>query len=172
MRALVVGGADCLWDDLASLGGWTPDIVVAVNDAIAAYPHWIDHAATLHPEKLVGWRLARWRNGGNGDYTTWSRRNAELVDRILTGWNQGSSGMFAVGVALEMGAERVVLAGVPMTETPHFFSAEPWVGVRHHRDAWEKRADEMRGRVVSCSGWTRELLGGPDAIVGERQRAA
>jgi hypothetical protein len=162
MTALVLGGADCLWRDLASLGRWTPELVVATNDAIAAYSHRIDHAATLHPEKLVGWRLDRWRNGGNGEYLTWSRRNPELVDRILTGWNQGSSGMFAVGVALEMGAERVVLAGVPMTETPHFHSPAPWEGVRHHRDAWEKRADEMRGRVVSCSGWTRELLGGPD----------
>jgi hypothetical protein len=172
MRALVVGGASCVWDDLAALGSWRPDLTIAVNDAIAAYPHRIDHAATLHPEKFGGWIEERYKRQGNLDFVTWSRRNPELVDRILTGWNQGSSGMFAVGVALEMGAERVILAGVPMTETPHFFNAEPWAGVRHHRDAWEKRADEMRGRVVSCSGWTRELLGGPDKIIGPRARAA
>jgi hypothetical protein len=163
MTALVLGGASCIWRDLASLGRWAPDLVIATNDAGTVYPHRIDAWATLHPEKLVGWRLDRWRNGGNGDYLTWSRRNPELVDRILTGWNQGSSGMFAVGVALEMGAERVILAGVPMqAEAAHFFDPAPWDAVHHHRDAWEKRADQMRGRVVSCSGWTRELLGGPD----------
>lgn len=162
--ALVIGGASCLWDDLAALSGWTPDIVIAVNDAIAAYPGRIDAAATLHPEKLTRWRVGRWKNRGNGDYLTWSRRNSELVDRILTGWNQGSSGMFAVGVALETGADSVVLAGVPMTETPHFHNDQPWDGVRHHWQAWEKRADEMRGRVWSMSGRTRDLLGAPPFI--------
>jgi hypothetical protein len=169
MDALVVGGAACVWDDIASLAPWTPDIVVAANDAIAAYPGRLDHAATLHPEYLAGWRAVRGRNGGNVDYATWSRRNPDLADRILTGWNRGSSGLFAIGVALEMGANRVVLAGVPMTaEAAHFFDPAPWDAAARYREAWEKRVDAMRGRVFSCGGWTRELLGGPEEMVGRR----
>lgn len=169
--ALVLGGASCLYADLAALGSWRPDLVVATNEAGTVYPHRIDAWATLHPEKLTGWRMERWKNRGNGDYLTWSRRNPELVDRILTGWNQGSSGLFAVGVALECGAGSVILAGVPMTETPHFFNEQAWEGVRHHREAWERKADQMRGRVFSLSGWTRDLLGPPPFIVGHRSAA-
>lgn len=160
MNALVIGGASCLWDDLAAVGTWD-GMVVACNDAGAVYPHRIDHFATLHPEKLDGWRAERERRGGNLDFTTWSRRNPELVDRILEGWSSGSSGMLAVGVALAVGAERVVLCGVPMQATPHFFDPAPWEGVQHHAGAWEARVDELRGRVFSLSGWTRELLGPP-----------
>lgn len=170
--ALVLGGADCLWRDLDALGRWTPDIVVATNDAIAAYPGRIDQAATLHPEKLTHWRMERWKNRGNGDYQTWSRSDTpEGVDRTLSGWSSGSSGMLAVGVAFEVGAESVVLAGVPIqAEAAHFFDPSPWEGVQHHREAWEKRADELRGRVWSLSGWTRTLLGAPP-FIGEQRSA-
>lgn len=166
MHALVVGGAACLWDDLRSLGPWT-GIVVAVNDSIAHYPHRIDHAATLHPEKLAGWTEGRARRGGNLDFTSWSRRNPELVDRTIKGWSSGSSGLLAVGVAFAAGAERVVLAGVPLTSEPHYFDAAAWEAFHLYRDAWERRAEALRGRVYSLSGWTRDLLGSPPWLQSE-----
>lgn len=169
--ALVVGGASCVWDDLRALGPWA-GLVVAINDAIAVYPHRIDHAATLHPEKLAGWCEERARRGGNPDYLTWSRKAPEVVDRVLTGWNGGSSGLFAVGVALEAGAERVVLTGVPLDARPHFWDAEAWEACNLYRAGWEKRADELRGRAFSCSGWTRELLGPPAEMLGHTPRVA
>lgn len=168
MNALVIGGAACVWDDLRALGPWG-GLVVVVNDVGACYPHRIDHWATLHPEKLAGWRMGRWKRGGNGDYTTWSRRNPELVDRIISGWSSGSSGMLGVGVALDVGAENVVLAGIPMGSEGHFFSPDPWGAFETHRPAWEKRIDVLRGRVTSMSGWTRELLGAPEL---QRREAA
>lgn len=173
MRALILGGADCLWCDLGALEVWKPDVVIATNDAIAAYPDRIDHAVTLHPEKLVRWRMERWKNRGNGDYETWSRPDTpDGVDRTLSGWSSGSSGMLAVGVALSVGADSVVLAGVPMQAgAAHFFDPSPWNDVWHHREAWEKRADELRGRVWSLSGWTRDLLGAPPFIDEQRSVA-
>lgn len=160
MRALVLGGAACVWDDLRALGPWD-GIVVATNDAGVAYPYRIDHWASLHPEKLEHWQELRQALHGNRDYTTWSRRCPELVDRTLTGWTSGSSGMFAVGVALELGAESVVCAGVPMDGSPHFFDEAGWQAFEHHRTAWQARKGVMYGRVFSMSGWTRELLGSP-----------
>lgn len=164
MIALVVGGAACVWGDLAALAAWKPDTVIAVNDMIGAFPGRIDVAATLHAEKLDRWRLERWRQGGNPDYVTWGRPEKPGTDRVLGGWTSGSSGMFGVGVALELGADVVLLAGVPMDPRPHFFDHTAWDSFRLYRAAWEKRADRLRGRVFSVSGWTRDLLGPPPAV--------
>lgn len=162
MRALVLGGADCLWDDLRALGHWDGP-VVATNDAGVAYPYRIDHWCSLHGDKLPAWRRMREARGLNLDFTTWTRDvHAEYADRTLSGWSSGSSGLFAVGVALHLGAESVVLAGVPMqADRAHFFDRAPWDDVGPYLQAWEARAAQMRGRVFSMSGWTRELLGGP-----------
>lgn len=174
MNALVVGGAECVHRDLAALGGWTPDIVIVVNDIGAIYPHRIDHWMSVHagkfheiPDHPKGWGWLRQRKaaGGNADFTTWTNRHkAELADRVIYGWNRGSSGMSAVGVALELGADTVVLCGIPMDPTGHFFDKEPWVACEDHREAWTNRIEKMRGRVWSMSGWTRELLGSPPWI--------
>lgn len=161
MKALILGGAACVWDDLRTLGPYG-DIVIAVNDIGAVYPHRIDHWATLHGEKLPDWSAKRVVRGYNTDYTTWTRpEKPGQTDRVLSGWSSGSSGFLAVGVALEVGATEVVLAGVPMDGSPHFFDREGWKGFLAHRAAWERKADDLRGRVFSMSGWTRRLLGSP-----------
>lgn len=169
MRALVIGGASCAWDDLRALGSWG-DVRIAVNDMASVYPHRIDHIATLHAEKLIRWTAERERRGGNMDFVTWGRPEKPGTDRTLAGWTSGSSGLFAVGVALELGAEQVVLAGVPMDPQPHFFNEAEWPEFRLYRKAWERRADALRGRVFSMSGWTRELLGSPPWL--QREEAA
>lgn len=163
MDALVVGSAACVWDDLRALGPWS-GIVIAVNHAAVGYPHRIDHLATLHGEWVDGWRREREEKGGNTDFAAWTRPDHEGGDRTLSGWSSGSSGLFGVGVALELGASRVVLAGVPIDVRPHFFDAEPWTCFSDYRGVWEGRADRLRGRVYSMSGWTRDLLGAPPWI--------
>jgi hypothetical protein len=171
MRALVVGGASCVWDDLAALGLHFGPVLV-VNDIGTVHPGRIDHWCTLHAEKLESWRLARWRNGGNGDYTTWGRPEKPGTDRTLAYWTRGSSGLFAVGVALELGAHEVVLCGVPMDGRPHYFDSAAWDSFRLYRETWVKRAPLLWERgVYSMSGWTRELLGPPPTIT-ERKEAA
>lgn len=164
MRVLVLGGASCLFHDLQAVGEWD-GIRIAVNDAGYAVRERIDHWATLHPEKLPAWVDRRRRYGGNMDFITWSRRQPDDVDHILTPWDSGSSGMLAVQVALdELNATEVVLCGVPLEESPHFFSKVPWVHAITHRKAWEKNLWRMKGKVHSLSGWTRELLGAPEWI--------
>ena len=160
MRALILGGGSCVWDDIRALGTWD-GLVIAVNDVGCVYPYPVDHWCSLHAEKLAGWALERKGRGFDMTFTTWTRPEREGADRQLAGWSSGSSGMFAVGVALELGAESVVLAGVPMEPRPHFFDATAWTDFANYRGAWEKRADRLRGRVYSMSGWTRDLLSGP-----------
>lgn len=165
MRALVLGGADCVWEDFRAFeaaGGWA-HVVIAVNDAIPAWHGHLHHAASLHGDKLSQWKRERAGRGLNADFVTWTRPEHEgCTDRTLSGWSSGSSGFFAVGVALELGAESVVLCGVPMqAERAHFFKSEPWSAVWYYLSAWEHQAGRLRGRVFSMSGWTRDLLGGP-----------
>ncbi len=160
MDALVIGSAACVWDDLRALGQWD-GVVVAVNHMAAVYPYRIDHLATLHSDMAGAWVRARKARGGNLDFTIWGRPEREGADYTLSGWSSGSSGLFGVGVALGIGAERVVLAGVPIDETPHFFDHAAWACFAGYRAVWEERASLLRGRVFSMSGWTRELLGSP-----------
>lgn len=163
--ALVVGGASCVWDDLAAVGR-TPDLVVCVNDSGTVYPNAFAAWVSLHPVKFPMWERARRAKGLPGGYLKWSQpsdHNARRVDRTLGGWKHGSSSFLAVGVAFEMGATEVVLCGVPMqAEGAHFFSPDkPWDQVDRYTAAWVEAAHKLRGRVYSMSGWTRELLGAP-----------
>lgn len=164
MRAICLGGADCLWSDVLGseriLGTRWWDIVVACNDAGRDWPHRLDHWVSLHPEKL----LKVWTPERPGGYETWSDPNRQRgpapTDHHLDNWG-GSSGLFCVQVALEVGASYVVACGMPMDARPHYFGTKEWGPWEQYRDAWDRHADEM-GVVRSMSGWTAELLGRPD----------
>lgn len=161
MRALVVGGAHSAWRDIyrveSVVGPWD-GIVVAVNDMGAHLPR-LDAWATLHPEKIRRWQQVR-RGNGYPDVPIWS--NATTTDYTLNHWSNGSSGLLGVGVALALGAETVVLCGVRMDQQRnHFREERGWQQHDRYRRGWLNRADTLRGRVYSVSGWTRELLGPP-----------
>lgn len=170
MRALVLGSAACVWDDLKAYGPVTDEIVVAVNDMIWAYPERIDHAVTLHVEHLKEWQEARRQKGGNDDYTVWSNNARRAVmERTVRNWGAGSSGMLGMVVALDgLGCDEVVLCGIPMDDRTHFFDRQRWRACGVHRKAWERNVGRMKGRVWSMSGWTRELLGYPPWLLDSR----
>ena len=175
MIGLVLGGADCIWDDLAALedatGPW-PGIVVAVNAIGALWPRRLDHWATLHPEHMAPWLEARIENGYPAGFTVWahelerwhSKKGRDLVDRTLpVPRRSGSSGMFGVDVARAVGCDRVVLCGVPMSRSPHFGRSDAWRDADTYWQRWEERRADLAPFVRSMSGRTREMLGAPDA---------
>lgn len=166
MNAIVLGGAACVWEDLDRVPeGWA-EMYVACNEAgtmIEPLDHWV----TLHPEKMAGWQRERAANGLSGNYQTWTRvmpkgfgHREELVDRTTEDW-QGSSGLLCLKVALEQGADRVIGCGIPMDASPHFFDERGWQDWKLYRVAWARRWRELEN-ARSMSGWTRELLGGPE----------
>jgi hypothetical protein len=168
--ALVLGGAACVWDDvraakaLAEEAGVSFSIVVAVNDIGIEEPD-ITHWVTLHPEKFGAWQAARAARGYPETYIAVAvdyapRRAPGRVDRRSKDWG-GSSGLYADKVALEDGASKVVLAGVPMTPTPHFFNNTPWKNFVSYQHAWRHWKNSYARQTRSMSGWTRELLGPP-----------
>lgn len=175
--ALIIGGASCVWDDLGALAGllggesW-PGLIIAVNDVGAALPGRLDHWVSLHPNKLAGneldpnWVEQRRRNGYPGGYVTWAWQDPlGLVDRTCQNWGGGSSGLHGVTVGHYVGAKRCVLAGIPMTNSPHYHDdhgGEDWKHAEHHWRSWMKAGIfPKRFGVRSLSGRTRKYFGAP-----------
>jgi hypothetical protein len=174
--ALVCGGAAGVWEERREamrLLAKTPHapVAVAVNGAGAQHPDPLDHWVTIHPEDFrqgKGWEHWRRDAGLRDGYTRWSQSRHPHADRILRGWAGGSSGWFAVGVALQgLECAGVILCGIPLDASPNVTDpqwAGGWDEYRAFRYEWTKHSSRKRvdGRVRSWSGWTRDLLGTPD----------
>lgn len=165
---LVLGGGASVWEDYAKVRPWGGEIM-AVND-VGQYVHDpVRHWVTLHPEFMAGWRYFREKHlyGAGYDLTCHSHKINTGINTVWTIQNiGGSSGLFACFVALMLGYERVVLAGIPIDNTRHFFDP-PWyghdLGDRANEIVW-KEANEryFAGRVKSLSGRTLKWLGAPE----------
>lgn len=165
-----------MWDDLAQARRLAEfNAVIAVNDAGAAHEGELDVWATLHAEKLPGWVRQRAENGfpparaiaahaGNSEQgNPRSYPVDHIIDYCWPGMNaSGSSGLFAVKVAIELGFDRIVLCGVPMRAADaHFFDSQPWGEVESFTAAWPVALPFIADKTRSMSGWTQELLGAP-----------
>lgn len=171
---VLLGGADCVWQDWEALqaivGDW-PGAVIAVNDIGVHYPGRLDHWTSLHTEKLPAWERERLGRGHDKTWLVWGRQKKQRVrlDRVIEGWASGSSGLLGIGVALAAGCRRIVLCGVPMEKRPHFAEStvhqptKPWNAAPAHFRAWTRNGLDvtLRQHVRSMSGRTRELLGYP-----------
>lgn len=163
-RALVLGGASCVWADVeAALALGEYDAVIAANDVGAHWTGRLDHWVSLHPDKFDGWVRSRREKGYPDGFTTWAHKKQAgcPVDRETDDW-KGSSGLFAAKVARELGFDRIVLCGVPLdAEGAHFFDPKPWSAFKSFRFGWLSHRQEIAPFVRSMSGWTKEILGAP-----------
>ena len=170
---LVLGGAACVWSDLDSLermiGGPWPGVVIVVNDMGYQPGHngrvWdrpVHHWATLHAEKLVGWKTKRVQAGLPSGFQTWSSVRRTVVDYHFTGWTNGSSGLYGVSVGLlALRHPRAVTCGIPMDSQLNTFSKREWASHLRYRKGWEQQLPILKRRVRSLSGWTSGKLGAP-----------
>lgn len=162
---LVLGGGRTVWDDYAKVRPWKGEIM-AVNDIGAHLHDRIRHWVTLHSEYLAGW--VEYRNRHNyGDLVPAMTHSHKLKPGVDVLWPLsavgGTSGLFACYIALLLGYDEIVLAGVPMTGDGHYFDP-PW-----YRTEFADRANEIEwksairnifdGRVTSLSGRTAEWIG-------------
>ena len=176
--AVVIGTGRCMHDDVKAFDPEREGAqVVAINDAILHYHRRIHHAASLHPEHPPLWRALRGTHGCEaGDILTHASHEPRhaICEHLWPDFiwphmelsTGGTSSLFAVFVALALGYEKVVLLGVPMDGTGHFYDA-PWDNdgvflAENIRMEWAWANErKFRGRVKSMSGRTREWLGAP-----------
>lgn len=185
-RALVLGGGSTLWADIYRLrrlyGRPWDGAILATNDAGYSYGGRIDYWVSLHPGRMAdfeylremrtGWLERRHRLGLDFGFEVWGgawrtgRDDLDRypwVDRSFRCGCVGSTGFHAAEAAADiLNARRVVLAGVPLTATPHFFSRKPWEHAYQHRECFVEARDRWDDRVRSLSGWTARTLGEPE----------
>lgn len=177
-NCLVLGGGASVWKDVEAakaLGSF--EGVVGCNDAGVDWPGALDAYCTLHPNKMQAWRTKREAKGHPPAKVYIAHQEDKGVDRIEHyRWPEmktsGSSGLYAVKIAMELGFERIVLCGVPLTNENHYFDSKAWKQANTFKEAWlAVKETRLLGRVKSFSGWTAEQLGTPDArwLAGETE---
>lgn len=165
---LIMGSAACLWDDMDNAPQHNSKM--AVNFTGMFYPKRIDHWTTLHPDWFSVWVDARTRNCNPTEVQTHSHIHGEDVKNVWDIPNiGGTSGLFSVLVGLALGYERIILAGIPLDNTGHF-----WVPHRYQerkfiyddgaiKAVWKQAiCNIFKGRVTSLSGNTRKWMGAPN----------
>lgn len=176
--ALVVGSAACWLDDAGAAKELAKfDAVCCIKRAGIHWPGTFDVWATLHPEFHAAFAKRRAELGLPGGYEVVAPPDRELgtkgkakpeVTRTVSyrwpGMNASAgSGIYGAKVMLDAGY-RVVLAGVPMNDDPHFLTHEKWKdgrwdGVNSFMPGLRAATPHLMGRVKSMSGYTKEILG-------------
>lgn len=165
-RLLIMGGARCAWHDIFSAEAqtWGGD-VMAINDIGQHYHGVVHHWVSLHPEYMAGWRKYREAHcyGEGKRAVTHSNRAKAEIDQH---WNLvnlgGCSGLFACHIGLMLGYEQILLAGVPMDNSGHFFDPPQYTSAHVDKAqdmVWRQSITNVfAGRVRSLSGRTRQWL--------------
>lgn len=173
--ALCLGSAPSVWEDwraARTLVVDRPMMVVVCNLTGVMFPGRIDAWATLHPERLAGWRERRRAAGGNGDYRSLAHTAYPGLDAEVepARW-AGSSGLYMADIALGvLGADAAILCGVPLlAEAGHIGAPGAWSAPEGYQLGMESAVAEG-ANIRSMSGWTAERLGTPTTawLDGER----
>lgn len=179
--ALVVGSADCMWADVrAARELCTFDAVYCVKRVGIHWPEQFQTWVTLHPEYMDDYEAQRAKLGYPNGYEIVAPPSGEVgmhgnkgriarrVSYRFPGMNaSAASGIYGAKVAIDDGY-RVVLAGIPMTQTPHFVKHERygngvWSQLGQFLAGFQEALPHLMGKCRSMSGLTRTKLGAPDA---------
>lgn len=161
---LIIGSGRCIWDDLAKVDYSIDWEVMCVNDIIMHYPGDIHHAYSNDNKTLPKWVAAR-RPRYAIEYRTPIMHSCNKLEQGFT-WpfpGHGTSGLGAIYVGLALGYTDIVLCGIPMDGSGHYFdpktrSTNYNSGLRY----WRAAIPVFNGAVHSMSGNTRDLLGAPN----------
>ncbi len=164
--ALILGGANCLKEDkrqALELIGEREFRRIACNHAGRDEPQ-VDDWTTLHPELFPKWIEARRAAGLPDAGQLWhaAHRRSKVDSQPIESWG-GSSGFLCVRLALHLGCEKIILAGVPLRQSfEHYDKRGPWCEAVQYHHAWRVRLRHIQHKVRSLSGYTAELLGFPN----------
>lgn len=164
---LIVGSGRCLWDDLREFRDWRHPII-AINHAGMYLPMPVTHWFSQHANILPLWRTLR-RHTQQQKNTALLLHSDSPHNEIDYQWphlqelpyRNGTSALAAAIMALEMGYDRVTMAGTPYDGSGHFYDPPDRTTVfgDFNLEAWEwAQANHFRGRVTAVSGRLVEVL--------------
>ena len=165
--AVILGGAKNVFDDYARATEMHDfDLVIGINNIVSEVPE-INHAVTMHPDKMAKWLEDRQANGFPPIPKLWTARERTIPEghnyEILKN-TRGGSGLLAIFVARYLNCQKIVLCGIPMERLEeHYHTAGQWKECKLYRRIWEaneslKRNDDIRSL---SGGWTQEQYGQP-----------
>ena len=146
--------------------------IMCVNDIAGQFKaEPIHHAVSLHKRILPAVRLLRREKSMLEDIVTHSHKAGPQIDIV---WDMpnvgGTSGLFAVQVALALGYKKIIVCGVPMDNSGHYYDPDG-VNINHATQfdvksnimPWRQIASRPmpKVRVRSMSGRTAEVFGKP-----------
>lgn len=171
---LVCGNAYNLHDDLAKAPKGLP--IIAVNGASGEVK--ADFLYTKHPMRFVerGYEWIVRQRRFHEDFTVHGSKFHERMPHVQYWWEAarggGGSGWGARKLATLLGFNIVILCGMPLDPGGYAggrlskLMNKPDVIDGYRREIEEDT--EWHEKVVSMSGWTADLLGGPGSVVSER----
>ena len=180
-RALIVGSAPCVFDDLAAAPDWP---LIVINYAGLRNTGPIEMWVSLHFRLLAQLVDQRAKMGGDMNFKAFSRIPNNVTSKITTDCGieilpgatgrigNGSSGLLAVMTAIDQGYDQLILCGIPLEGSETLQAGdkiEKRTRGRRGMDAFERfrhpwvlNEKLIRRHVRSMSGWTREFFGGPE----------
>jgi len=168
---LIVGSGRCVWDDLDKVlsndGNYYrvgPD-VMCLNDMVMHFPGKVDHVYSNDEKELPKWIEAR-RPRALKDFPHAILQHTcqkGKGNQIVWPWpGHGTSGLNAVYTGLALGYDEIILAGIPMDGSGHYFDP-PWKETNYIPMGryWKMAAEKVfDGKVKSLSGQTKEIIDG------------
>ena len=173
---IILGGSKLVWEDYKNAKAFFKRDrdydIIGINDIAALFKaEPIQHIASLHPQMLGPLRQLR-EVRIHGHCHTHSGRAHDGVDIV---WGNittdgGTSGIFAVKIALAMGYKKIIVCGCGLDKTGHFYDPEV---PEDNVNGWFDRACQMpwedlhkvneyaRDRVRVMSGLLSKKFGLP-----------
>lgn len=172
-RCLILGSALCLWRDIeGALELSEFEGVIAAKRAGVLWKGKLDAWVTLHPDRAANDIQERKRYGYPDAERVYSHntthKHSGITHRSEYKFKEqnisGSSGLFAVKVALELGFTHLVLCGMPLSRDQGKLGVGPrWNDPRRFQMGFLEALPTIKEHVRSMSGWTAEQLGKPTA---------
>ena len=172
-RGIVLGSAPCLWDDIDASNDITSGEfeIIAVNGAGVLFEGNLDIWVSVHGPKLVNWIEKRRALGLDMNFDAYANFAKSEKSGDVIRWNRsscnGSSGLLAALVAIELGFDKLILCGMPIDGENRITSdgevAAGMTPYHHYQRGWTLLQGILREHVRSMSGWTRETFGAPTA---------
>ena len=180
-KLIIVASARCVWEDLSKIRINTEEMdLMAVNDIGMHLPyklkHWYSNDNVMLPNWLAARRPKFRRDPGYDEKQPIITHSCYPSGAIKYHWEtpgHGTSGLNAVYVALLMGYDDIVIAGMPLDDSGHYFDA-PWEKSNFTREApdrddgiryWSNAARYFDNKVRVISGRLTKIL--PQFIEGQ-----